>query len=340
MADEENSVEQDIIDAIEASINKGPIEEAVEEPQEEVIEEITEEVVEEVAVEPAYEIQVISAPDNWDADRKSVFDGLSDEASKQTYLDTVKSLERGYQSKFDELATTRKEHEQIVGLMQPFETQLNASGLDRVAGIRQLVGAQQLLMDNPAQGLSQLVQQFGGQNAQAIVSQLAQQYGVAPAAESEAYVDPEIKSLQDQVSQQNTYLQQIETNAQTQRVSEAQNQIDLFKNATDDKGGALHPHFERVEKVMGTLISNGIAEDMNDAYNRAIYSDPELRNEFIEQEKTSVAERLNTDRREKVADSKRASKNVKTNHVAPESAPPEPDDIRESVRNAYRASAV
>jgi len=284
----------------------------------------------------------LRAPDNWDAERKEAFAALPTTEAKETYLNTVKSLERGYQGKFDELATVRKEHEAISALLQPFEAQLNAAGMDRVAGIRQLVGAQQMLTQNPAQGIAQLVQQFGGQNAQAIVQQIAQQYGVMPAAQEgeAAYHDPDIQELRQDNAEIRSLLQQNETNAAASRQADAQNQINLFKQATDDSGNALHPHFDKVEAMMGTLIQGGFAPDMQSAYDQAVYANPELRATLINQQTSDVAEKLNNERKGKVEASKKASKNVKTNNTPPENAPPEPDNVRDSVAKAMREIAV
>lgn len=329
-------------DQLRAAINQedNPAEIA---PEEAAAEEVIEDVVEEVQDDIQDDVQEeeLKAPDNWDAERKEAFANLPTKEAKETYLNTVKSLERGYQGKFDELATVRKEHEAISALLQPFEAQLNAAGMDRIAGIRQLVGAQQLLTQNPAQGIAQLVQQFGGQNANAIVQQIAQQYGVMPAAqEGEAtYQDPDIQALNGKIDQLTGHIQQTETQAVAQRQADAQNQINLFKNATDDGGNLLHPHFEQVETMMGTLITGGFAPDMQSAYDQAVYANPELREQLISQQTTAVAEKLNTDRKEKVADSKKASKNVKTNNVAPDNIPPEPDNVRDSVMKAMKQAA-
>lgn len=283
----------------------------------------------------------LTAPANWDAERKAAFDALPTAEAKQTYMEAIKNVERGFQKKSERLSESVKEHEQIVGLLQPFEAQLNAAGLDRVTAIRQLVGAQQLLTQNPLQGLSQLVQQYGGQNAAAIIQQLAQHYGVIPAVQQDqAYVDPEIKALRDELSYLKAGQQQIETNAQLQRQQEVQTQIDLFREATDEAGKPLHPHFERVQTMMGSLISTGQAQDLKTAYDMAVYAHPEIRNELIEFERSAVAQKLNGERKAKVQDSKRAANNPKTTNTAPDEAPPEPDDVRASVRLAMQRSVL
>ena len=338
---EETEVEQSLEETIMAAMESKDSEPEEEVVAQEAAEEVTDNDVQPITPDEDL-AQGLIAPDNWDADRKAAFEGLADEAAKKTYVDAVKSLEKGYQKKFDGLATDHKEYEQIVGLMSPFEAQLNAQGLSRYQGIQRLVGAEQLLSQNPVSGLSQLVQQYGGQNAKVIVQQLAQQYGVTEAAndESQAYVDPEIKALQDQVNNQNAYLQQISNNAQAVKQNEVNNQVTSFMEATDDTGNLLHPHFKQVEPVMAAMMSGGVDGSLDDLYQRAVRQDPDLWKGLLETERNNVAESLGTTRKAEVSASKIASRNVKTNNVAPDSSVAEPDDIRESIRRAMQASAV
>jgi ribosomal protein S15P/S13E len=318
----ENTLEQDIMDALDDN------------------EELSSDDVTEAASQVAGTVDGeatdrLDAPDYWDDERKQAFMSLPTTEAKESFISTVRNLERGYQKKFDNIADISKEYDQIVGIMQPFDRELNSRGQTRTDAIRNLVAAQQLLTQNPAQGLSQLVQQFGGRQAQAIVQQLAQQYGVSSQeASSQAYADPEIQALQNQIGQLTNHLRQNENNALSQRTMEARNQINLFAEAQDENGNKLHPHFSKVEQVMGKMITQGIASDMDDAYDRAVYQDPNIRSQLISGERENVAASFNATRKAVNAKSKSASKNVRTNNVAPENAPAEPDDIRASIAKA------
>lgn len=331
------------LDEAEDSINtEGKIEE--EEPAEEEAEaqEEPETADEEEEAEPSEdeeqeEAVELKAPENWDKDRQDAFDGLENDASKQAYLDTFKSLERGFQVKRESVAETVKEHEAIVNLMQPFEAQLQSAGLDRVGGIRSLVGAQQLLQQNPIQGLTQLLQTYGGNNAKAIVETWAKQLGITQAAaEGEAYVDPDIATLKGQISELTNVVQQTQTNAQQQQNTEVQNQVDLFEKATDESGNVLHPHFPQVREIMGTLIQGGLAPTMDEAYTMAIRTDVNLHSELMKAEREQEASKNNKERKQVVAEGKKA-KNISTNNVAPDKEPPEPDNVLDSVKKAHAA---
>lgn len=62
---------------------------------------------------------------------------------------------------------------------------------------------------------------------------------------------------------------------QTQEMQQAAVQVERF--AKD------HPHLETVRVEMGKLINAGIANSMEDAYDRAVYSNPQLRDAVIQE---------------------------------------------------------
>ena len=338
---EETEVEQSLEDTIMAAMEATEAEEVAEEAVEETLEAVESD-VDPIAPEEEL-VQGLLPHENWDEARTSAFNNLGEnEEAKQVFMDSYKSLEQGFQKKFDGLATDHKEYEQIVGLMTPFEAQLNAQGLSRYQGIHRLVGAEQLLSQNPVNGLSQLVQQYGGQDAKAIVHQLAQQYGITEAAnnESEAYVDPEIKALQDRLYASEAREQQNLNNARATQQQEVNNQVTLFMEAKDDTGNLLHPHFNKVEPIMAALMNQGINEPLDDLYQRAVRQDPDLWKGLVEVERKTVSDTLGNVRKEEVSASKRASRNVRTNNVAPDGEVSEPDDVRASIQKAMQASAV
>lgn len=280
--------------------------------------------------EPDEETGELKAPENWDKDRIAAFDGLENDASKQAYLDTFKSLEKGYNTKFEGLAETRKEHEEIVSIMAPLEQRLKQHGMRRPDAIRNLLAAQSLLETNPVAGLSHLIQTYGQGNSE-ILKQLG--IGTQAAAEGEAYVDPDIATLRDQIGTLTNAFQQTQTNTQMQQNADAQNQVDLFEKAADESGSVLHPHFEQVRGTMGMLITGGHAATMDEAYGTAIRMDAGLHGDLMKAEREQAASKDNKKRKEAVAESKKA-KNISTNNVAPDKEPAEPDSVLASVQKA------
>lgn len=338
MADEEETrtVLGDVTEVVEELFNGQPEEEVVEEekpldaaPEEEVAEE-TEEPTEEVEEEAPKELQ---PPEHYSAEDKEKFLAIPNEY-RANILDARKSLERGYQSKFDDMADIRRNDEAIAQIMAPVEQQLNQQGLDRNAGIRMLVAAQQALQNNPAAALAQLVQQYGGANAQAILGQLNTHFGVttpAPTGEVDEYVEPGMKQLQDQVSQLTGLVTQQQTNSQQAQQADINNQIQLFQEAKDDDGNPKFPHFDTLHTTMGGLMQAGIATSMEDAYERAARQDPAIFAEMMKDRDAKVVTDLDTHRKETNAKAKASSRDVPTNRSAPDTPNEVPKNMKECV---------
>ena len=77
---------------------------------------------------------------------------------------------------------------------------------------------------------------------------------------------------------------QQQTQQQNQQVASTQSMIDQFAQAKDEQGNLKHPHFASVRDTMGVLINSGKAQGLDQAYEMAIYSDPKLRAEMIQEQ--------------------------------------------------------
>ena len=93
-----------------------------------------------------------------------------------------------------------------------------------------------------------------------------------------------MKALQQQVAQLEGLFKQQQTQQQNQQVASTQSMIDQFAQAKDEQGNLKHPHFESVRDTMGVFINSGKAQGLDQAYEMAIYSDPKLRAEMIEEQ--------------------------------------------------------
>ena len=83
--------------------------------------------------------------------------------------------------------------------------------------------------------------------------------------------DPRVNTLEQRLAQIEQERQTEIQQRQLQEQHSLQSQIDEFSS----KAG--HEHFDRVKVHMGVLLENDIAKDLEDAYQRAIYADPEIR---------------------------------------------------------------
>ncbi len=121
-----------------------------------------------------------------------------------------------------------------------------------------------------AQSVAQVMQMFKV-NPQTLFSVL-QGGNVQPGSQaSPGAFDPRVNTLEQRLAQ-------IEQDRQTeiqQRQQQEQRSLESQIEEFSSKPG--HEHFDRVRTHMGILLDNGIASDMEDAYQRAIYADPEIR---------------------------------------------------------------
>jgi len=65
--------------------------------------------------------------------------------------------------------------------------------------------------------------------------------------------------------------------------SQAQDVYNQFVDEKDGSGQPKHPHFAKVQNVMGTLIQMSQAASLDEAYAKAIWLDPEIKDKLIQE---------------------------------------------------------
>ena len=172
----------------------------------------------------------------------------------------------------------------------PHNHLIEREGGNPVAAVRDLLGMAALMRTGTEEQKRKLLldtaQQFG-------VNLHPDAQGVAQPAQQ--FSDPRVDELQGTLKQMMTQQEQRER---------AQLQSDVEQFAQDK------PHFEKVRGEMGRLIQSGLANDLNDAYERAIWLVPEVR----EQVQAELAEKTAKDKeaksREQAEKARKASGSV------------------------------
>ena len=80
----------------------------------------------------------------------------------------------------------------------------------------------------------------------------------------------------------------------THYLSELQNRkivesLQMFGRQTDPDGNLLHPYFEAVQKQMHDLLESGMVQSVEDAYECALWLNPQIRSELVEKQISSKA---------------------------------------------------
>ena len=238
--------------------------------EEEVAEE---EVVAEEPVEEEKPLEALEAPKHWAKEFKERFEKL-DPNGQHLFMSRYKDLEADYTKKTQNLAQYRKRNEALDEIYGPYKDDFQRAGMDEVAATRQLLAAHKYLKEDPKQALKWLANSYG--------VDLGEVTGDAPL--DDEYTDPQIKSLQQQVAQLSGFIQNQQQTQQQNQVESTQSIIDQFAQAKDEQGNIKNPHFESLRDTMGVFINSGKAKDLDQAYEMAIYSDPKLRAEMIEEQ--------------------------------------------------------
>lgn len=142
--------------------------------------------------------------------------------------------------------------------------------------------------------------------------------GIAPAAP----VDPQVQQLM----QQNQQLQRFQHETVQQQNQFVLNQIQEFAQAPG------HEHFETVKQDMSAMLQSGIAQDLQTAYDKAVWARPDLRQSLVEKERTEAEKRAaETARRSKA---KSAAGSVKGSGSKSSGALPDNASLEDTVAAA------
>lgn len=236
----------------------------------------------------------------------------------------------------------------------PYEQEFRRRGVDPAASLRTLLDTWYALEANPRDTLAWLASRYGLALADDQGGQYPPQHtdpngqvpqgaeGGQPAGQPPTDIQhhpfvrrllSEIAELREAVghTQQMTLAQQREQLAQ--RVAEAAMQVDRFAKETDADGNPLRPHFDKVREKMATLIRMGQARDLADAYEQAVWADPEIRKALIEEERKREAKRAAEEATRRAAEARRAAMvNVRS---SPGASPAPPRSLRQTLEEAY-----
>ena len=256
------------VDATEEAQTEEQGEEQTEETTEEV--ESTDE-TEEVAETEEAAPQGIEAPVHWAQEDREMFAGQTPEAQKWL-LDRHKAMEGDYTRNMQARAEFDKTYQPIEQMLQPHMENLRAAGVNQTQYLGNLMQADKMLNDNPMQGIQQVAQMYGID-----LNNLT--------AADESFVDPEVASLKQELSTIRNHLTAQEQTAQEANMNSATQKIEQFAAEKAEGGELAHPYFDR---VFDDLVNMAHAErnagreaDLSVIYEKAIWANPEIRNEIL-----------------------------------------------------------
>lgn len=212
--------------------------------------------------DPASTPAVEAAPVSWAADAKQAWATLPP-AIQAAVLKREKEVSDG----FKQYGEKTKRYDDLERVIAPRRGLYADSGRSDAELINQLWTWNEALLRNPREAFPALAQVFGYDLAQA-----------APGTshtppEQQSQIDPTLRGVLDPINKQLSELggNLSAVQAQIQREQQARDEAMLNGWAKDK------PHFERVRTAMGKLMQAGMANDLDDAYQKATWADPETR---------------------------------------------------------------
>lgn len=152
-----------------------------------------------------------------------------------------------------------------------------------------------------------------------LLANLARQYGADMSAfsgdQEQSPIDPTVAALQQKLQHLEGFITQQHTQQQT--VAEHNLLRDINAFAADP----AHPHFEKVGQQMAGLIKAGLAADLQQAYEQAIYMQPEVRQQVISAQQTDTQRKQIEEAKQKTEQARRlASVNLTSKPSLPTKA--------------------
>lgn len=108
----------------------------------------------------------------------------------------------------------------------------------------------------------------------AMLQAVAQQFGIpleAADPDNQPYQDPQIEALQARINQLESMHQRQEQFTQQQTLASLESQVAAFAAKPE------HQYFDEVSGVMQELLRGGVAKTLDEAYDKAVYLHPEVR---------------------------------------------------------------
>jgi hypothetical protein len=243
--------------------------------------------VTEVAVQTAETTQeqakpAIDAPISWTAEQKAKFASLPPDT--QAYI--------AQRDKESHEAITRagqqiKAFEPIREVIEQHADTFQRNGLQPHEGFARLLAVEKMLEQDPASAIREIAKAYGV-NLQG----MNDEQNATPENQRIAELEARLARQESHLTAQMRQKQEAESNALAREIA------DFAK----DK-----PHFESVRKVMAGLMSSGAAETMQDAYDRAIYADPTIRQSLQVEAQKAAEDKRKAEEAERVSKAKKAA---------------------------------
>ena len=229
----------------------------------------------------AQQPEPVKRPSSWKKEYWDKYDALDPEL-RNYILQREGEFATGVSTYKSEAAAAKTLRDAV----EPFMPELQRHGIDPAQWIRNLGNAHQTLaLGSPQAKL-------------AMFQRLAQDYGVplqylVPDQQGQTQqIDPTIQYLTQNLQGLQQQWQQFQSQQQALEQAQINSTIDEFKADT-----AKHPHFEALRQPMAALLQSGQAQNLDEAYDKALWMSPDTRAQVLAaQQQRDVASKTEAER--------------------------------------------
>ena len=269
----------------------------------------------------------IDPPAEWKAEDQEAFRKMPKEA-KEFVTRQQREWNEKYAPVVERTQRMQQTFEPIARALAPYSEYFQRAGMHPAQYVEQLISLARQAQEQPEQFLREQARAHGVDLAKLVQP-------AEPAAEE--WEDPAVKSVRDEMRAElakrdaeiqrltggvNSYAQQNEMAARQQ----TQGAVREFVSAADESGKPKHPYFNEVREDMALLLNAGRARDLADAYERAVYANPETRAKLAAAQRVADERRAVKESRERAEQARRAGGSVVGEGAAGPNAPQIPTD--------------
>lgn len=266
----------------------------------------------------------IRPPASWDAAAKAQFASLP-----QWAIDQITKRESDVDKGFAQHQSKAERFNALEQLLAPRRERFALAGINETQAVQALFAAQDMLERSPVEAIAYLARQYGvdlaryanPQGGQQPQQQLSPQF---------AQMANRLNTLEAQAAQQQQASQQAKY---------AQIQADIAAVRNDPK----NLYFDNVERHMAALITSGQATSIQDAYDKAVWADPQIRSLLMKAQQDEADKAAKEAASAKARAARHASGSV-TGSPTPGSSPAQQSgsvgSVGDDLRAAFREHAA
>lgn len=269
--------------------------------------------------ETTNEKEVIKPLDRFPKALKKEWDKLPVDLQKEL----VEREERAHRefTKNDEERTFGRKLRSVI---DPYMAIINAEGGTPEGAVKDLMNTAYLLRTGTPQQKGQLL------------LQVAHQFGAdlrGAQQQSGARIDPYMQQLQNKIEQLEGMVQQRQTVDSQREQAAIFNEIDAFRSSPG------HEYFDQVRPMMAQLVQGGMAKNLQEAYDLAIWGSPDIRSTLMQQQINADKEKRVAEQKAKADAARKASVSLRGSPgmTAPKEAMNVNGSVRDDLKSAFDA---